>query len=212
MAKLKIEIKHYLTGAVLFEYESENNTIAKTVQEAIKQNANLRYADLSSADLSYADLSSADLSYANLSYANLSYANLSYANLSYANLRLVAFENLPQSYINLASRDMLFIFQSLKGELPFLREKLIKGQVDGTQYEGDCACLVGTLANADGGLDKVCETIPYYDKGTHNPAEAWFLSINEGDTPEDNAFAKHALLLIDRVLGKPEKVKKSKKK
>lgn len=107
---------------------------------------------------------------------------------------------------------MLFIFQSLKGELPFLRDKLVKGEVDGTQYEGDCACLVGTLANADGGLEKVCETIPYYDKGTHNPAEAWFLNIYEGDKPEDNLFAAHALKLIDSVLGKPEKVKKSKKK
>ncbi len=232
MTKLKIEIKHYLTGAVLFEFETENNTIAKTMQEAIKQNADLRsadlrYADLSyanlssanlssanlrSADLSYADLRSANLSSANLRSANLRYADLRYADLRSANLSSMPFENLPISYINLASRDMLFIFQSLKGELPFLRDKLVKGEVDGTQYEGDCACLVGTLANADGGLDKVCETIPYYDKGTQNPAEAWFLSIHEGDKPEDNLFAAHALKLIDSVLGKPEKVKKSKKK
>ena len=102
---------------------------------------------------------------------------------------------------------MLFIFEYLKGELPFLREKLIKGEIDGTQYEGDCACLVGTLANADGGLDKVCETIPFYDKGTHNPGESWFLNIHKGDTPKNNQFAKHVLKLIDMVLGKPVKKK-----
>lgn len=42
--------------------------------------------------------------------------------------------------------------------------------------------------------------IPYYDKGTHNLGEAWFLNIHEGDTPENNEFAKHALKLIDSVL------------
>ena len=100
---------------------------------------------------------------------------------------------------------MLFIFQSLKKELPFLRDKLIKGEVDGTQYEGDCACLIGTLANADGALNKVCETIPFYDKGLHNFGEQWFYQIHKGDTPENNQFSKHALELIDSVLKEKKK-------
>ena len=69
--KIKIEIKHWVTGAVLFEYECENNTIAKTVEEAVKNDANLRSADLRSADLRSANLRSADLGYANLGSANL---------------------------------------------------------------------------------------------------------------------------------------------
>ena len=83
--KTKIEIKS-IYGSVLFSYESENNTIKKTVLQAIKSSADLSSADLSYADLSYANLSSANLSYANLSYANLRSANLSSANLRYANL------------------------------------------------------------------------------------------------------------------------------
>ena len=180
MTKIKIEIKHWVTGAVLFEFEKEDNTLRDTVVEANLREANLLGADLREADLYGADLRGADLYGADLYGADP--------------------DKLPVSYTNLASRDMLFIFQSLKSELPFLREKLIKGEVDGTQYEGDCACLVGTLGKADGGVDRVCETIPYYDKGVHNPAEAWFLNIHEGDTPKTNKFAKHALKLIDIVL------------
>ena len=37
----KIEIKHHLTGEVLFEYEKENNTIKDTLMEAIKKGADL---------------------------------------------------------------------------------------------------------------------------------------------------------------------------
>ena len=61
--KIKLQIKN-IFGKLLFEYECEDNTIKKTVTEAIKNSADLRYADLRSADLR-----SADLSYVNLSYA-----------------------------------------------------------------------------------------------------------------------------------------------
>ena len=49
--KIKIEIKHYLTGAVLFEFEKENNTLKDTLIEGVKCGANLRDADLGGADL-----------------------------------------------------------------------------------------------------------------------------------------------------------------
>ena len=83
--KTKIEIKS-IYGSVLFSYESENNTIKKTVEEAIKQRAYLSRVNLSGANLSGANLSGANLSRANLSRANLSGANLSEACLSGANL------------------------------------------------------------------------------------------------------------------------------
>jgi hypothetical protein len=83
---MNIQIKHNYSGIVLFEYDCENNTVAKTVTEAIKRSADLSYADLSYADLSSANLRSADLRSANLRSANLRSANLSYADLSYADL------------------------------------------------------------------------------------------------------------------------------
>ena len=157
--------------------------------------ANLRDADLRGADLYDANLYGANLRDANLYGANLRGANLYGANLYGANLK-----KLPQDYINQCSRDILFILGSLKDEVPYLRQALIEGRVDGTQYEGNCACLIGSLGKADGGTDKVCATIPFYERGTHNPGEAFFYNIRKGDTPENNSFAAHALTLCDMVV------------
>ena len=85
--KIKIEIKSWLNGSILFEYECADNTIAKTVREAVKNDANLSYADLRYADLRSANLLSADLLSANLRYADLSYADLLSVDLRSADLR-----------------------------------------------------------------------------------------------------------------------------
>ena len=83
--KIKIQIKS-IFGDLLFEYEKENNTIKDTVEEAVKQGANLGSANLRDAYLGYANLGDANLGYANLGGANLGGANLGGANLGYANL------------------------------------------------------------------------------------------------------------------------------
>lgn len=122
--------------------------------------------------------------------ANLRATNLREADLERANL---------EDWMDTCSRDILFILQHRKAEVPHLRQALLDGKVDGSQYEGECACLVGTIANADGSVDEVCESIPYYDKGTHNPGEQFFWNIREGDTPENSWFAEHALKLCDEI-------------
>jgi hypothetical protein len=113
---MKIEIKHRLTGSILFSIETDSMRLA--VEAAIKQKADLRYANLRYADLRYADLSYAnlryadlryaDLSSANLRYANLSYANLSYANLSYANLRSADLSSANLRYADLSSANLSY--------------------------------------------------------------------------------------------------------
>ena len=77
MSKVKIEIKNRWTGSVLFEYEKEDNTLKDTVEEAVKQGADLSEAYLRGAYLSGADLRGANLRGADLRGANLSGANLS---------------------------------------------------------------------------------------------------------------------------------------
>ena len=84
--KIKIQIKSVL-GEVLFELEKENNTIKETLEQAVKEYANLEYANLEYANLEDANLEYANLRNANLEYANLRNANLRNANLEYANLR-----------------------------------------------------------------------------------------------------------------------------
>ena len=75
MSKVKIEIKSWFSGDILFEYESDNATMKKAVEAAIDGNANLRDANLSGADLRDADLRDADLSGANLRDAAIYYSD-----------------------------------------------------------------------------------------------------------------------------------------
>ncbi len=193
--KVKIEIKSWINGSVLFEFEKENNTLPDTIREANLREANLRGADLYGADLRGADLYGADLREANLYGADLRGADLREANLRGADLY-----KLPVDFINQCSRDMLFIFERLKSELGYLKEILMGGKIDGSVYEGECACLVGTLAHGKSKeVEKVCEAIPFYEKGTQNMGETWFLAIHKGDTPENNQFAAHVLKLIEMV-------------
>ena len=99
--EIKISIKNRWTGSILFEYSSVDNTLAKTVTEALKGGANLCDADLRDAylrganlcgaylcgaDLCGAYLRGADLRGANLRGANLCGADLCGANLCGANL------------------------------------------------------------------------------------------------------------------------------
>ena len=112
---MKITIKSIFEN-VLFEHTCENNTLLKTLKEALKEDIDLKYvnlsganlsganligANLSNADLSGSDLRCADLSGANLSGANLSNAKLSNAKLRYADLR---YANLR--YADLSSADL----------------------------------------------------------------------------------------------------------
>ena len=85
--EIKISIKNRWTGSILFEYSSVDNTLAKTVLEALKGGANLREANLYEANLYEADLREADLYGANLRGANLYEADLRGADLYEANLR-----------------------------------------------------------------------------------------------------------------------------
>ncbi len=85
--EIKISIKDRWTGSILFEYSSVDNTLAKTVLEALKGGADLYGADLYGANLYGANLYGANLYGANLYGANLREANLREANLREANLR-----------------------------------------------------------------------------------------------------------------------------
>jgi hypothetical protein len=71
-----------------------------------------------------------------------------------------------------------------KHEATGLYDHLMRGKIDGTSYEGECACFVGTVA-------KICHQD--YQKLTsglkpdsNSPTEKWFMGILKGDTPQSN--------------------------
>jgi hypothetical protein len=68
--KIKIQLKSVF-GDILFEYEKEKNTIKDTLEEAVRQDANLVGANLVGANLRGANLVGANLVGANLVGANL---------------------------------------------------------------------------------------------------------------------------------------------
>jgi len=74
--KIKIEIKHWVTGSILFEYETIDNTILKTLKEAVLRGADLQGAYLQGAYLQGAYLQGADLQGADLQGADLQGADL----------------------------------------------------------------------------------------------------------------------------------------
>ena len=98
--KIKIEIKSVF-GKVLFALEKENNTIKETLEQAVKENADLEGADLEGADLRNADLINSNLRNSNLEGANLRYSNLEGADLRNSDLR-----NADLRYSNLEGANL----------------------------------------------------------------------------------------------------------
>ena len=89
---MKIEIKCRFAQKVLFEHDCKDNTIKKTVEEAVKCRSdlswsNLRGSDLSGSDLSGSDLSGSDLCGSDLSRSDLRGSDLSGSDLRWSNLR-----------------------------------------------------------------------------------------------------------------------------
>ncbi|MCA8251799.1 pentapeptide repeat-containing protein [Burkholderia sp. AU31624] len=175
---------------------------------AYLRGANLSGADLSDADLSDAYLSDADLRGANLSDAYLRGANLSGANLSDADLSdadlsdaylrgaylrgaNLSGADLSDAYLLPIKADFIEVISQAPREVPALIDALKAGRVDGSTYSGECACLVGTIANARGiDVDSAELGIP---KDSSRPVERFFMAIRKGDTPETNAASKLAL-------------------
>jgi hypothetical protein len=207
MSKIKIEIKSRVTGSVLFEYEKEDNTIKDTVIKAVEAGADLRGANLGGANLrgadlggAYlgganlrgADLGDADLGGAYLRGADLGGANLRGANLRGANLRGADLRgaNLGGADLEPIKKDFFDVLLRAIPEIKNLKKAIIEGKINGSTYEGDCACLCGTLEKSNS--EKIRETI-FHLRDSSRPIERFFLAINPGDTPENNQFAEIAM-------------------
>ena len=215
-----IEIKHRYTNKVLFACEAENMRAAvilalgkvadlrgADLRGTALTNADLRGidltgADLTGADLRYSNLRNADLTEADLTMVNLTRADLRYSNLTGANLTGANLTRTDLTRANLTGTDLQIFktdfFDTLlraPKEIDGLRNAIVEGRVNGSLYEGVCACLKGTIANIrkchheELGAGIVCDS--------SLPAEQWFAMIKEGDTPETNQASRLSVEWID---------------
>jgi len=179
-------------GSVIFEYDAFSLKNAKLINTDLS-NANLSNADLSNADLSHSNLKYADLSNANLRYADLRYANLiadlknsdlTYANLRYADL---SYANLIRANLNKIKEDYYKVLNQAIPEIDFLERSILEGKINGSTYEGECACLCGTIEKS-GRFGKKCDM-----RDSNRPIERFFLAICAGDTPGNNPVSRIVL-------------------
>jgi len=159
-------------------------------------NANLYYANLCYANLRNTNLSDAKLRNANLRNANLFYANLSNADLCNANLRNTNLSNANLSNADLRNADLRIFKHDIWAvcmyaiaEVPALIGAIKEGRIDGSQYEGECCCLCGTLEK---GLKSAIDI-----RDASSPAEQWFSMIRKGDKPDDNYASETALKWVE---------------
>ena len=181
--------------------------------------ANLRGADLIGANLSDANLRGADLIGANLIGANLRGADLIGANLIGANLRgadlidanLIG-ANLRGADLSGFRSDLIAEILKLPDELENLRDCIAAGRIDGSTYEGECACLAGTIANhrnipgvSHGSV--IFGNGPSFKVDASSPREHWFMNIRPGDTPDTNQCSNIALDWVNEAIAMRDNIR-----
>lgn len=185
---MKIQILKKFTLEVLFETEASSEKEA--LEKAIAENKNLRDANLVGADLRDANLRGANLGDAYLVGADLRGADLVGADLRGAYL---VGADLRDAYLRDAKwddtkKDMFEKMALMPNEVPYLYKSIHEGKVDGSAYEGECACFCGTLANGAGIKYEAIKI----KADSSSPVEKFFLGINKGDIPKNNPISQLA--------------------
>ena len=99
--------------------------------------------------------------------------------------------------------DVFKILETAKSEVPGLLAAIKDGRIEGSVYKGDCACLVGTIANL---RNQNVYKMPDIVTDTERPAERWFLAIRNGDTPENNPVSAISAQWIEEWLSTQEEI------
>ena len=171
----------YDSSRVIYECEFPDDTPSR-----MRTRLALEKATASGSNLSGSNLSGSDLRGSNLSCSDLSGSDLSNSDLSGSDL-------------SKQKNDFWEVLLRATHEVSGLRAALVTGKVDGSTYEGACACLVGTIANVRGATN-------YRELGnglkpnSSRPAERWFLAIKRGDTPETSPISKITVEWLDEFV------------
>jgi len=96
---------------------------------------------------------------------------------------------------------MFYVLLNSLPELKFLKQNIIDGNIDGSTYEGECACLSGTLIKGakitNGKQEKEVIKKIMDCRDSSRPIERFFLGIKIGDKPRNSQFSKLALEWIE---------------
>ena len=127
------------------------------------------------------------------------------ANLKGADLRGAYLEGAYLKGVDLKGpkEDFFKVLDTSPNEVAGLRQAMINGKINGNQYEGECACLVGTIAKISNcKFNNMSNLKPNSDR----PAEIWFLMFRPGHTPENHAGMKKTLGWLDEWVKKNKKL------
>jgi uncharacterized protein YjbI with pentapeptide repeats len=141
--------------------------------------ARLDGARLDGVRLDGARLVGARLDGVRLDGASLVGASLVGASLDRASLDRASLDNIRADFrqvLDKAPDEILGLLSAIRG-----------GRVDGSCYEGACACLLGTIANI-----RHCRHDQLKDlrPDSERLSEKWFLALRPGITPQNNPVAK----------------------
>lgn len=92
--------------------------------------------------------------------------------------------------------DFWKVLDTAPNEVSGLRQAMLDGKIDGSQYTGECACLVGTIANV-----RKCD-VNALEKNSERPSERWFMMFEPGHTPKNHAGMKVTLGWLDEWIEK----------
>lgn len=184
------EIKNWRNGAVIFAIDLTDEQWPDRwrigVEKAVMAEISLNDAELNDAELNYAKLNDAELNGVKLNGAELDGAELNRAELNGAELN--------GAELNHVRDDLWAVLSAAFTEALGVRDALVRGHVNGSVYEGECACLIGTIANLQG---RRYTDMPNLRPNASRPIELFFFNIKKGDTPDNSSVVKIAVEWID---------------
>jgi hypothetical protein len=102
--------------------------------------------------------------------------------------------DLTGAYLKGPKEDFWKVLDAAPNEVPGLRVAMIAGEIDGSTYSGECACLVGTIAKV-----RKCDyqSLGELKPQASRPAEKWFTMFSPGHTPKNHGGMKVTLKWLD---------------
>ena len=173
---MKVAIKHWQDARVIFEAEIPDDTEEQFRVKLALELAVRRHVRLDGARLDGARLNGASFDGARLNGAT---------DINWTPIR----------------DDYWAVLSSAPAEVRALRAAIVEGRIDGSTYEGECACLVGTIANV---REVNYQQLGILQPNSYRAAERFFLGIKKGDTPATNKQSALALEWTDQWLAAME--------